>query len=601
MTRMRRAVPLILSSAVVISALIPPLTASAAGTTTTPCGTVPVTGTPTGTLTAAVQSDDFPSVSSGLPATHGPKQPGVLHLSGSGGVSPIVCFRYSVPESNVSDATISADASGRADLTLALPFAGQASITVSAVDAAGNVSAPVTYSFTVLDAIPTHLSAQVVITGSTDGTVTGLVAASGPNPVTNYHVDFGDGTTVNQSSPAFRHVYHATWWYQVTVTVTDSSGATVTATATNVRTTVPSTMRRVSGATRYDTSTAVSQQVWADAADDQTDRRAAHAVVLASGANFPDALAGVPLAAYKQGPLLLTEPQRLTDTTAQEIHRVLPEGGTVYVLGGPSAVSPDVAAKLSGDGYHVIRYGGATRYQTALIIAKQGLDNPAHVIIATGTDYPDALAAGPAATGGLSSGGKPAAILLSDGATVDDPATAAYIRSKLVPYQTTGPLNVTSIGWSATLAGLAMIGVPKYVIDSEIKPGTPKQPGNSAWSAESGSIAFIAGIDRYTTAEGAAIEDPGPNCCAPQDPFIGYASGDGFADALTGGAAMATLHGRLLLTAPNSVPTATTALFPGPADQVKYDTYTATVFGGTQAVSQGVEDRLAQVLEATER
>jgi hypothetical protein len=64
---------------------------------------------------------------------------------------------------------------------------------------------------------------------------------------------------------------------------------------------------------------------------------------------------------------------------------------------------------------------------------------------------------------------------------------------------------------------------------------------------------------------------------------------------------MATLHGRLLLTAPNSVPTATTALFPGPADQVKYDTYTATVFGGTQAVSQGVEDRLAQVLEATER
>ncbi|ACU69454.1 putative cell wall binding repeat 2-containing protein [Catenulispora acidiphila DSM 44928] len=600
MTRIRLAAPLILSSAALISALMPPLTASAAGTASTPCAPAPVTGTPTGPLTAAVQSDDFPSLSGGLPPTHGPNQPGVFHLSGSGGVSPIVCFQYSVPETGVSNATISADASGRANLTLALPYAGLASVTVSAVDAAGNVSAPVTYSFNVLSAVPTKLSAQIEIGGSSDGTVTGVVTASGPNPVLNYHVDFGDGTTVNQASPAFRHVYRSTWWYQIVVTVTDSSGATTTATALNVRTTVPSTMQRVSGTTRYDTSTAVSRRLWADAADDQTDRLAAHTVVLASGATFPDALAGIPLASYKQGPLLLTEPQQLTDTTRQEIHRVLPKGGTVYVLGGQNAVSPDVAATLSGDGYHVIRYGGKTRYETALIIAKQGLDNPAHVVIATGTDYPDALAAGPAATGRLSSGGKPAAILLSDGATFNDAATAAYIRSKLVRYQTGMP-NVTAIGWSSTLAGLAMIGVPDYIIDSTIKPGTPAKSGGDSWGTDIGTLYFIAGADRYTTAEGVAIEDTGPDCCAPDDPFVGYASGNGFADALTGGAALATLHGRLFLTAPNYVPTATTAIFPGPPDQVKGTTYTGTVFGGTQAVSQGVEDRLAQVLEAKEQ
>jgi hypothetical protein len=161
--------------------------------------------------------------------------------------------------------------------------------------------------------------------------------------------------------------------------------------------------------------------------------------------------------------------------------------------------------------------------------------------------------------------------------------------------------NVASIGWSATLAGLAMIGVPKDVIDSTVKPGTPKQHGAGSWGTERGTLLYIAGIDRYTTAEGAAFEDPGSNCCAPEDPFVGYASGEGFADALTGGAAIATLHGRLFLTAPDSVPTATTALFPGPADQVKYNTYTGTVFGGTQAVSQGVEDQLARVLEARER
>lgn len=44
MTRVRLAVPLVLSSAALISALMPPLTASA-GTASTPCAAVPVTST----------------------------------------------------------------------------------------------------------------------------------------------------------------------------------------------------------------------------------------------------------------------------------------------------------------------------------------------------------------------------------------------------------------------------------------------------------------------------------------------------------------------------------------------------------------------------
>ena len=52
----------------------------------------------------------------------------------------------------------------------------------------------------------------------------------------------------------------------------------------------------------------------------------------ASGTGFADAPAGVPLAACKQGPLLLTDPTALTKTTENEIKRVLPAGGTVYAL-----------------------------------------------------------------------------------------------------------------------------------------------------------------------------------------------------------------------------------------------------------------------------
>lgn len=91
-------------------------------------------------------------------------------------------------------------------------------------------------------------------------------------------------------------------------------------------------LTRIAGADRYETAVAVSQQVWTS---DTTG-----AVFLASGENFPDALAVAASTGYS-GPVLLTNPNYLPEVTRGEIMRLEP--CSVIVIGGPAAVSDAVA------------------------------------------------------------------------------------------------------------------------------------------------------------------------------------------------------------------------------------------------------------------
>lgn len=449
------------------------------------------------------------------------------------------------------------------------------------------------------------LSATITITyRSAEGHVQGQVTTTGPNPITDYHVDYGDGTIVDQHDAALSHWYATNWPSTITVTVTDSTGAKAsTSLQTSVE--VPNTLTRLSGTNRYETSAAVSRRFWADAAGDDgkvtAPRRRAQAVVLASGANFPDALAGVPLAAAKSGPLLLTEPDRLTDVTRAEITRILPKGGTVYVLGGLSALSSQMESALGQDGYHVIRYGGQTRYQTALIIAEQGLGSPESVLVATGQDFPDALAAGPMASGAYAIGDKPAAILLSDGDRIDDPATAAYVKTHI----SRGPLpapqsrNAVAIGHQATVAMMRLYAPDMSAKEAAAAIAVSSFDGvHGVISGWEWQVEFFAGANRYETAAATAPADYSNE--AGVRPYSGFASGVGFADALTGGAALAVLHGPLVLTDPNEIPAADAAMITRIAGEGGGITKTSYVFGGDQAVSQSVEDQLAGTIQAAE-
>ncbi len=145
---------------------------------------------------------------------------------------------------------------------------------------------------------------------------------------------------------------------------------------------------RLAGVDRYGTAAAVSAATFAPGV--QT-------VYVASGNGWPDALAAVPHAAGAGGPLLLTNPGSLPAVIKAELQRLRP--GRIIVVGGTGVVSGAVATAL--DAYTtgaVIRLAGQDRYATAATISSFHLPSgTALAYVATGENFPDALAAGPAA------------------------------------------------------------------------------------------------------------------------------------------------------------------------------------------------------------
>jgi hypothetical protein len=178
-----------------------------------------------------------------------------------------------------------------------------------------------------------------------------------------------------------------------------------------------------------------------------------------------------------------------------------------------------------------VRHAGVDRFATAVAIATDGLGSPALTFVAGGRDFRDALAAG-AAAGAL--GG---AVGLAEGAGFDaslPSTTAAYLASR-----------GDDVHWVGDVAVLA-------------PPGATVAAG-------------------YHPAHTAAIL---ATQLLADAPVLGVASSSSFADALAGGAHVASMGGALLWTSPGALPTETaTAL-------ARIDAATHVyVYGGTAAVS----------------
>lgn len=152
---------------------------------------------------------------------------------------------------------------------------------------------------------------------------------------------------------------------------------------------IPST--RLAGATRYDTAAAIARAGFASA----------EIAVVVRGDDFPDALAAGGVAGALQAPILLTLPDRLPDATVAVLRDL--GVGTVVVLGGPSAVSPDVEAAIEAMDIAVERYGGTDRYDSAArantavfdaSIRPGRLDGSTTAVVASGEAFADAIAVG---------------------------------------------------------------------------------------------------------------------------------------------------------------------------------------------------------------
>jgi hypothetical protein len=254
---------------------------------------------------------------------------------------------------------------------------------------------------------------------------------------------------------------------------------------------------RLGGANREATAVAISQQEYPTTGS-------AQAVVLARDDSYPDALAGGPLAAHLHAPLLLTPPIALSSVTATEISRVLPAGGTIYLLGGTAALAPGVQSSLVALGYSTQRVSGADRFATAVAVADL-LGDPATTLLATGINFPDALVAGGAA---VSAGG---AVLLTNGGVL--PAeTRAYLTA-----HSGGPVYA--------------LGGPAAAADPNATP--------------------LVGADRDQTAVLAAQQ------FYPSPVGLGIATDSNFPDAMAAAPLLGSLGFPLLLTPSNVVSTET--------------------------------------------
>ncbi|HSG86790.1 MAG TPA: cell wall-binding repeat-containing protein, partial [Candidatus Limnocylindrales bacterium] len=126
-------------------------------------------------------------------------------------------------------------------------------------------------------------------------------------------------------------------------------------------------------------------------------------VFVATGANFPDALSGGAAAAAIDGPIVLATASDVPDATIGALARLTPT--SFVLLGGPSALGAGVLDEITAryPGVPVSRWSGADRYATSAAISARTIPSRADtVFLATGANFPDALAGVPAA--GLAAG-----------------------------------------------------------------------------------------------------------------------------------------------------------------------------------------------------
>jgi putative cell wall-binding protein len=272
----------------------------------------------------------------------------------------------------------------------------------------------------------------------------------------------------------------------------------------------------------------------------------ATSVVLASGANFPDALSATYLAATLATGVVLTDP----NVIPQQTLAVLTNGtiSTVYIVGGTSAISAaeqnQIAALHKGNAplsslLTVLRVAGADRYATnnAADLFSGASAGATTAVVATGTNFADALAAGPAVYVG--NGTKPFPLVLTDGTTLSASAVSTLTNLGITKVVIAGGTSAISAGVEAAIKALPgmtiayrVAGADRTLTASMI--ATWETSGLAATSTY-GALASL-GFTKSTTANA----------------YI--ARGDGFADALSAGAVAGAQKSVILLTGdPNTL------------------------------------------------
>jgi putative cell wall-binding protein len=146
-----------------------------------------------------------------------------------------------------------------------------------------------------------------------------------------------------------------------------------------------SKITRMNGNDRYETAAKIA---------DNLEIKTGTAIVLVNGENYADALSISSMAAVMQNPVLPVQKEGISDAVKKKIAQIKPT--RIYIIGLEGVISAAVEEQAAGiaslDKANIIRIAGADRYQTSLKVAQYfNLSGP-NICVATGRNFPDALA-----------------------------------------------------------------------------------------------------------------------------------------------------------------------------------------------------------------
>jgi putative cell wall-binding protein len=279
-------------------------------------------------------------------------------------------------------------------------------------------------------------------------------------------------------------------------------------------------------------------------------------VFIATGVNYPDALAAGPAAAKLGGPLLLTAPSDLPSAVASEVRALHP--AKIYIVGGTAAVSDGVRAQLQTavPTATITRLAGTDRYDTGRRVVAAAFTGPVPgAYVATAANYPDALSA--AAAAGAQN--EPVILVNGSASSLDKPTSDLIGSLGLTYVNIAGGTSAVSTGVESALrAKLMAINNLPYA-----------------------QISRFAGTDRFQTSALIAAD------AFVTDDTVYVATGYQFPDALAGSALAGALGHPLLTTQSGCIPANVIA------EIERLGATKLKLVGGVNALGTGVESLTA--------
>lgn len=276
---------------------------------------------------------------------------------------------------------------------------------------------------------------------------------------------------------------------------------------------VPPTIIRIKGSNRYATSIELATNLLDFAGISQFSN-----AIIATGDDFPDALAGSSLSAAAAAPILLVSAKAPSsiDAALEFIEDYVDPEGVVFILGGKGAVPEDVEAKLAelgyidpseaseGDGI-AYRFAGKGRYDTNLQVLAflAQVTSIGEVLVCDGTNWPDAATA--------SAIGLPIMLVAKNGFNEDQMSFINYITDYDPETETVG----NSVYFDV-IGGTGAVSDDIYQV-CDFYDADP----DGAWR--------LAGSDRAGTAVAVAEAFLG----SPQ--YVAFSYGANFPDCIAGG------------------------------------------------------------------